>query len=186
MQPEYSHSRIRRNLIPGAIARDRDNDIWIGTYGEGLNLYDAKKNRFLHYRQRANDANTLSSNNIQILLADSKGLLWIGTIDNGLNLYDKKTNSFTRFIHDENKNSLSNNTINHLLEDSHGNIWIATAIKQMVNWTGIQNILLMKTGNQLKKFNIQKKGKSILDAKCFIMIMKGGKQKLNIMTTRMR
>src|SRR5690606_19132887 len=73
-----SHNRI------GAIITTKNNDIWIGTDGNGLDLYDPKKGVIKSFKHRANDRNSLNNNYILSLLEDSEGNLWVGTYRGGI------------------------------------------------------------------------------------------------------
>ncbi|RZS75806.1 two component regulator with propeller domain [Pseudobacter ginsenosidimutans] len=65
----------------------------------------------------------LSSNFINCLLKDSRGILWIGTL-NGLNRYDGR--HFYSYHSSEDSNSLPHNMVHALAEDKNGNIWGGT------------------------------------------------------------
>ncbi|MDN5201978.1 two-component regulator propeller domain-containing protein [Fulvivirgaceae bacterium BMA10] len=70
-------------------------------------------------------SNGLSSNRIQCLFQDSKGLIWIGT-DDGLNLYNGYDVSIYQHRAGE-LNSLSSSQIKAIAEDQSGDLWIATS-----------------------------------------------------------
>lgn len=74
------------------------------------------------------DVNSLSSNNIEVILFDSNNRLWVGTRNNGLNLI-RNTNigDVERFIYNENdREGIISNIIRAVEEDRAGNIWVAT------------------------------------------------------------
>ena len=72
---------------PFAMIRDRNGNVWFGTYGL-LGLYILKKDG-THSRMinipESDHSDSLSSNNIRSLREDDHGNIWIGT-DQGLNL----------------------------------------------------------------------------------------------------
>ena len=110
-----------------SLASGRNGDMWIASYGTGLDHYDASRNRFEHfYHDPAGATPGVSSNRIQKLLVDSYGLLWAGTFDKGIDVWNEQTGTFAHYTHDTTKNSISNNAINDILEDHTGDIWIAT------------------------------------------------------------
>ncbi|HLZ85814.1 MAG TPA: two-component regulator propeller domain-containing protein, partial [Puia sp.] len=110
-----------------SIACDRDNDLWLGAFGNCLDRYDPQTNGFRHYRHDPANSNSLSSARIHTLLADAEGYLWVGTFDGGLDRFDKQTGIFTHYIHSDTRNSLSNNSVNCICEDSRHDLWIGTA-----------------------------------------------------------
>lgn len=106
--------RVYRN-IPGesncisqdilmTLQQDSKQNIWIGTYSEGLCCFDKHKNTFVTYK-RSNLPDSLSDNSIQKILEDSHGNLWIGTFQNGLDLFNPATRTFTNY-QDKSPNNL--------------------------------------------------------------------------------
>ena len=65
------------------IYEDRQQNLWIGTLGGGLDLLDRKNGRFKHYQNKPEASDILPSNYISDMIQDKKGNLWIGT-DNGI------------------------------------------------------------------------------------------------------
>jgi len=88
-----------------SIHEDRDGDLWIGTYGglshlssDQVSSTDNEGNvKFIHYKYKADDPNSLSYNKVSVIFEDQSGLLWIGTSGGGLNKFDKNTGTFTRY-----------------------------------------------------------------------------------------
>lgn len=106
--------RVYRN-IPGetncisqdilmTLQQDSKQNIWIGTYSEGLCCFDKHKNTFVTYK-RSNLPDSLSDNSIQKIFEDSHGNLWIGTFQNGLDLFNPATRTFTNY-QDKSPNNL--------------------------------------------------------------------------------
>ena len=72
-----------------SINADKDDNIWIGTFEEGVWRYDGEK--VTHYTIK----DGLSSNAIMAIYKDKKGELWFGTQGGGVCKFNGKT--FTRF-----------------------------------------------------------------------------------------
>jgi len=109
-----------------ALELDSDGNLWIGTWGGGLNKFDAAKSAFIHYTPD-NRKTRMADDFISALLADTNGNLWIGTEDQGLDKLDLRTLHFSTYEHDSaNNSSLSNNYVTSILEDSRHRIWVAT------------------------------------------------------------
>ena len=68
-----------------AIYEDREETLWIGTYGEGLVAFNRQTNELTIHRNRPDDPNSLSDNKIWSICQDQQGMLWIGTAEGGLN-----------------------------------------------------------------------------------------------------
>jgi len=126
-----------------AIAQDREGNLWVGTPGHGLNKiahadldsFPRPATAFFQYRHDPANLNSLSANDIGVILADRNGRLWVGTASGGLNklvLSEAEgvvhaTNRFTRYGHDPgNLHALSSNTIVALCEDRAGTLWIGS------------------------------------------------------------
>jgi len=110
-----------------AIYEDRDNVVWIGTEGGGLNKFDRKTRKFTPYQHNPNKSNTLSNNDITSICEDKYGTLWVGTNGGGLNKFDKNAEFFYSYKNDSsNSNSLSNNNVTCIYEDKYGTLWIGT------------------------------------------------------------
>ncbi|MEP7253643.1 MAG: two-component regulator propeller domain-containing protein, partial [Ginsengibacter sp.] len=90
---------------PGTISNDyindiiesRDGNLWIATWGGGLNCFDRQKGNFTYYKYNPKDPKSISSNFITSIQEDKKGNLWIGTESGGLNMMDQKTKIFKHF-----------------------------------------------------------------------------------------
>ncbi len=128
------HNQIESSISSNniySIIEDRENRIWIGTYGGGLNLVVGHTNDSLICK-RINRANSnLSSDDIRNLFHDSKGRLWIATVF-GINLledYNPDSDSvhFRVFHYDpQSKKAISYNDVVHIFEDDKNNIWFST------------------------------------------------------------
>jgi len=115
-----------------SIYEDRNGSMWLGTFGDGINMYNKLTKNFTHYKQEPNNPNSLSNNFVNSILEED-GHLWIGT-DYGLNLFNKKNKTFKHFIHDPRHNkSIGSSAVFALEKDSRGNLWIGT-------WSGGLNL----------------------------------------------
>ncbi len=120
-----------------ALYEDKNGSIWVGTFGDGINMYNKLVKKFTHYKRDANNPNSLNNNFVNALLEDGD-YLWIGT-DEGLNIFNRKNKTFKNFVNDplDNK-SLGSNGVHAIKRDSSGNIWIGT-------WGGGLNLFNSKT-----------------------------------------
>jgi signal transduction histidine kinase/ligand-binding sensor domain-containing protein/DNA-binding response OmpR family regulator len=105
---------------------DLDGNLWVGTWGGGLNRFNAEKATFIHYLPDTTNGR-IADNFITALLADKNGQLWIGTEDQGLERMDLRTRHNSYYEHDPtNNNSLSNNHVTAIMEDIQHRIWVST------------------------------------------------------------
>ena len=135
---ENDNSSLSYNSIY-SIYEDRTANIWVGTFGNGINIYNKSREKFIHYKQEQNDVNSLNNNFVNAIL-DEDDYLWIGT-DGGLNLFDKKNKTFKYFVHNPNNSkSIGSNAVWAIKRDSRGNLWVGT-------WAGGLNLFNSKTNN---------------------------------------
>jgi ligand-binding sensor domain-containing protein len=105
---------------------DSTGQLWVGTYGGGLNRYNRATDKFEHFKHNPNNPHSLASDKVWTLLKDHLGRLWVGTTD-GLARHKGAGNVFKTYLHETgNPESLPANSINDIFEDSQGRLWIAT------------------------------------------------------------
>jgi len=113
---------------PECLYTDSTGLLWIGFYGQGLDVYDIDANSFKHYRHDANDAESLANDFVAAVLADHVGNVWVGT-KGGLDKLNPSTGKFTHYQSSEDDpTSLSNNEVRALYEDHDGTLWIGTGL----------------------------------------------------------
>jgi signal transduction histidine kinase/ligand-binding sensor domain-containing protein/CheY-like chemotaxis protein len=111
---------ISNNFITG-IAEDRNGDLWIATWGGGVNRYDRAKDRFVRYTVNP------ATNFINTILVDSKGFVWVGANGGGVAVLDPHSGKTTIYKNDpSNPASISDNEIKTAIEDSYHRIWLGT------------------------------------------------------------
>jgi signal transduction histidine kinase/CheY-like chemotaxis protein/streptogramin lyase len=108
-----------------ALYQDPSGHLWVGTYGGGLDLYQASTGTFTHYHHKDGDQNSISSERIFSLLGTAQGQVLIGTYDAGLDILDPATGRIHHFTESDGS-GLSSNRINAMFSDKRGDIWLAT------------------------------------------------------------
>ena len=76
-------------------ARTPSGALWIGTYGGGLDRFDAATGRFVHYRHDPKDPRSLDNDLVLSVFFDRKGVLWVGTQAGALSRFDRASGRFT-------------------------------------------------------------------------------------------
>lgn len=119
---ELQSSHVKR------ICFDHENNLWAGTYGNGLyKIVDKGNDWQIQHFQGSDLPGNLSSNDILSLICDNKGNLWIGTENGGLNALPVNSNKFKVYkTEDGNLQGISSNSIWALYQDSIGILWIGT------------------------------------------------------------
>ena len=106
-----------------ALYEDSEENLWVGTWLDGLFRYDKRAQKFYRYIPDANNPYSISANKVTCVTEDSHGFIWIGTHSGGINKFQKSTGKFYRF---STKHGLPNDVVFGILEDEEGNIWIST------------------------------------------------------------
>ncbi|WP_162996354.1 hybrid sensor histidine kinase/response regulator transcription factor [Mucilaginibacter celer] len=103
-----------------AFEEDRDGNMWIGSYGTGIAIYNPATGVF----ETLNPTNTgLPIAEVVSLKKDADGNMWIGTNGDGLFCYNHFQKKITAFKYN---NQLPNGVICKILQDKTSNIWFST------------------------------------------------------------
>ena len=128
---------IISNAHATKLYKDSKENIWIGTWANGLFKYDTEGN-VTSLRHDKKDPNSLSSDFVRCCCEDDTGRLWIGTIA-GIECYNPATGEIT---HHSNGNKpfskLNHTSVWCTTKDKQGNIWIGTYYGG-VNWFNPQH-----------------------------------------------
>ena len=73
---------------------DRAGVLWVGTWSQGLNRYNAATEDFTRYTHDPDDPESLSRNHVARMYEDSKGTFWVSTSD-GPNELGSRTGPLT-------------------------------------------------------------------------------------------
>lgn len=111
-----------------SIHQDENNQIWIGTLGGGLNLYNPVMNSFIRFEHSEDDEKSLSHNSVLCLSGDENGRLFIGTEGGGVNIMNLNTRKLEAHVPQiDNPTSINSNSIHALYHDTESEItWIGT------------------------------------------------------------
>ena len=126
---EVSSNSDLKDLNVWTIAPGNSNDLWIGTYGQGIKKLDinTKKLKSWLFEDTSKRFKNLSLNFVKTILQDRNGMVWIGFWGPGLTRLNPQTGQFQNWLNDENDSlSLSYNDVWIIFEDSRGRIWIGT------------------------------------------------------------
>ena len=111
---------------------DRNDTVWAGTLAAGLLRYDRPKagasDAPVHYVHRANDSNSLPSDNIRAVMHDRSGMLWIGTFTDGISLVNLDSQGFQRYIpfDVEAHNLRPDNSLKAIEGAPDGRLWLSS------------------------------------------------------------
>ena len=110
-----------------SFCQDRKGNIWVGTDGGGLNLFNSKTNTFHRYLYNVNDSKSVGSNAVLDIIQDNAGNIWVSTWGGGLNLFDPIKGTFNRFKNNPgDKTTISSDFVQKAYQDEKGNLWVGT------------------------------------------------------------
>lgn len=116
-----SHPWINR------ITQPRPDQIWLGSYGGGINIVTAKDGQVIQRLQHdPSNPNSLRGDSISALYIDQSGLLWVGTWGAGLQRHNPHNHAFRLLHHSPNRpNSLSRSSSHLVLGLADSRILVA-------------------------------------------------------------
>jgi len=120
-----SSNTISNDIIYSLAYNKKENNLWIGSWGGGLDRYELSTGKFTNF----SIDNENYTNNVVINILDyDDNTLWLGTYGHGLVKFDKIKEDFTYYEADPNdRNNLNNNVVLYLHKDLDGIIWVCTA-----------------------------------------------------------
>ncbi|MBR8536992.1 response regulator [Carboxylicivirga sediminis] len=110
-----------------SIYQDKNQDVWVGTHGGGLNYVENRENRFSHLQHQPGISNSLSYDKVWGITEAKNGDIWLGTDGDGVNVWSSPKGLTQHFKHIENNHSsLSDDAIISACTDHQGTIWLGT------------------------------------------------------------
>lgn len=117
-QGSYTSNGLPQERIT-SIATDDNANIWMGTAGAGLEFYNVRQKRFLHYGTLLGEVSGIVSPYISGLLFDKNGALWLSNTGGALSQIQLIESSGKSFEPHENRGS----GCRLMPTDMHGNVW---------------------------------------------------------------
>ncbi|MBK6965317.1 MAG: hypothetical protein IPH20_15635 [Bacteroidales bacterium] len=115
------------NVI-ASVYKDEHNVLWIGNWGQGLNLYDRETGSVEQYTPAKTGKYYIPNGFVHCIFEDDQHNIWLGTRD-GLLVFDKIQKRFLRpreLLKGSGFPGFPGLRINMMLQDRHGIYWIAT------------------------------------------------------------
>ncbi|MBA3817412.1 MAG: SpoIIE family protein phosphatase [Deltaproteobacteria bacterium] len=98
--------------------------LWVGTAKGGVVRFNIATGTAKHYRNRAEQADSISSDDVTTIHRDAGGSVWLGTYGGGLNRLDPTTGKAERFT--TSNSALTNDAVLGVLPDRDGGLWLST------------------------------------------------------------
>jgi len=148
-----------KGRYPQSLVEDNKGNIWIGTYQEGLWVYNPRTNAFT--KINTSKKNGSYSSDIRTVFKDSKNRIWV-TTDNALDVFSDNLNLLASF--DYNSKGLFGNNSMAICEDENGVIWFGINPSTLYRFNEDQEDFknsyftkqnyFVKDQNDLKNYNI--------------------------------
>lgn len=104
-----------------------DHLLWIGTFNNGISIYNLKTRLFQTTKDTKEICDYLSKTAVYSIKKDKEHNFWFGTFGLGVVKYNSVTKQITAFKNNEkDNNSLSNNLVRAVYIDSKNNVWAST------------------------------------------------------------
>jgi signal transduction histidine kinase/ligand-binding sensor domain-containing protein/DNA-binding response OmpR family regulator len=90
--PKMQGTGVQENLNGASIYslfNDKQGIVWMGTFGQGVNVWDKSKKKFILQNQFGD----VTSKGVNCAFEDETGIIWLGTGANGIVKYDSKLGS---------------------------------------------------------------------------------------------
>lgn len=101
-------------------------EYWIGTFANGLILYDSRIGIVNQFKRKSNDIFSIPYNDVRDILELPTGNLLVGTWGGGLSLLDHTKNKFVSFRRSNDPNSISSDNVLSIQKNDDESYWVAT------------------------------------------------------------
>lgn len=131
----FKHSDLNKSSLSNdnvySIVESKQGEIWIGTFGGGLNkVVDNGGQIYFQHAQSGLEFYDLDKySKIRCLLSDNEGILWVGTTAGLLQIEAEKAGRYEVYYSSKTLgvvSCLSDNNVHDIYQDKRGNIWIGT------------------------------------------------------------
>ncbi len=105
------------------------DEIWIGNWGKGLNIFNQKTKKVKKYSFEMKGAQHISNNFVHVIFKDNENRIWIGT-RGGISVYNRINKTFTDvndFFSGVNFPDFSDTRVYCIMQDKNLNYWIGTS-----------------------------------------------------------
>ena len=164
MIEKNAYLKINSKIVK-SIYEDKDQNLWLSSFNEGLYQIDLKSLHRKHYNPDSESKLQINGWNVWSITGDNDDNIWVGLLGAGINKIDKSTGKISQFLHDpKDSSSISGNGVMNLMVDDKNNIWVGT------NTEGV-NILNQKSESftRLKHNTANVQSISSNDIRCLFM-----------------
>jgi|WetSurSiteA1Bulk_404760.scaffolds.fasta_scaffold00479_2 ligand-binding sensor domain-containing protein len=103
----------------------RPDEIWIGTDGGGINIYNPRTGEIQYLMVDTRNNYSLNANSIFRMYQDKDKNIWVGHFGAGISVWKRNKEKFTSYAHSPfNPESINKEVVCGIFEDSQGRIWL--------------------------------------------------------------
>lgn len=126
-EPNKESNSISNKTVM-ALIEDKSGNIWIGTFGSGLDKYNISSRKFINFRHNPINQGSLADDDVLSLSIERSGIIWAGShLGAGITKIQKNRAKFNLYTHKpDEKNGLSDNVIWSIYEDKSKVLWVGT------------------------------------------------------------
>ena len=138
-------------LVTG-IVEDNSGNIWMGTRGEGIIIYNKTLEKFIRLTQKNTQNETLLSDDIVCLFKDKAQRIWIGTYEKGVLVHDPRKQIIKKLTSAGGElNQLDDLIVRTIQEDMHEKLWLGTRESGLVK----VDPLSLRCEQHLSKYDVE-------------------------------
>lgn len=109
-----------------AMIEDRNGVLWFGTAGSGLVKMDRQHNRFVRYRNYANDPQSLAMDNLVALFEDRDGNIWTALHGMRVNVFSSRALPFEKIAYGPTPLETEGGTMVNAVHEAAGDdLWLS-------------------------------------------------------------
>lgn len=109
----------------GALYLDRQQNLWIGSRGQGLFKINAARDVVQQFRGLKDEHANLRFGDVNNIMEDHLGAIWLGSTDQGIARFDVKNSTFQYWLqHTGSEHGLQMNGVQLIVEDAQQQLWL--------------------------------------------------------------
>lgn len=116
------------------IQEDSNGNVWVATYGGGLNLFNLKEKSAFNYKYSKQNPRSLHYNDVLCVFEDYTGTVWFGTDGAGVSFHDAYLEKFNFFHNQQVPEDINIDVVRALFVDEFKKVWIGTSGKGLTSY----------------------------------------------------